>query len=404
MREGQMKHCFRYELKKIYNRKIVWITVLSAILLTIFTICVPLIGNYYVDGTLVSSNYDQFQIDAAYKRALDGRLIDDACIKEMQEAYGKVDVEAYRYSLTEEYQNYARPYSDIFHYIRQTTGHSSKMVVTSKLDVENVWKKRQLLQEERWDELLLTESEKEFWREKESQIPNPITYRYVEGYTVLFDACYTVGIVGLFVIAVCMSGVFPQEHIRKTDQLILSSKYGRWHVFWMKFAAGIVVSFFIVVLLTLTAFGTAFALYGLDGFDAAFQMYYIGSSLPISIGEAVLIAYLMEIITVLFMAVLVMVLSELLNSSVGTLAIAAALIIAPMMVSVPDEYRLLAQLWSTMPGDFVAVWSIFSARTVPLFGKIFTMWQIVPVWYLLLSVIFTAIAKKRFVTYQISGR
>lgn len=400
----QLKRLFLYEVKKIAGRKIVLVSMVCAVLLILFTFCLPLVGDYYVDGTRIGSNFEQFQIDETYAKALDGRLIDDALIKEMQEAYSNIDMEAYRYSLTEVYQEEARPYSPIFVFVRQYTGLSGSMVVEYITGAKDMQERRMVLQEKRWKDSLLTEAEKAFWLEQENTLSTPMTYRYIGGYEKLFDACYTIGIVGLFVIAVCMSGVFPQEQVRRTDQLILSSKYGRKHIFRVKFLAGLLVSFLMMIVLVISAFGVAFSLYGAEGFDAAFQMYYVGSSLAVSVGEAVLIAYLMEIVAVVFMAAVVMLLSEFLHNSVGTLAVATAIIVAPMMGSIPEEYRILSQLWSATPGDFVAIWSIFSERGVVLFGKVFTMWQAVPVGYLVVGIVFAVLAEKHFVKRQISGR
>lgn len=400
----QMRSLFFYEVKKIACRKIVAVSMVSAILLILFTVCVPLLGDYYVDGTRISSNYEQFQTDAAYKKALDGRQIDDTLIREMQDAYSKVDIEEYRYSLKPAYQEYARPYSDIFQFIRQSTGLSGTIVINQITGTEDVKARRMVMQEERWKDLKLTEKEKEFWRGQEAKIENPVTYHYAEGYSVLFDTCYTFGIVGLFVIAACMSGVFPQEHIRKTDQLILSSRHGREMSFRVKFLAVICVSFAMISLLAGLTFAAVFLIYGAEGYDTAFQLHYVGHSLAISVGEAVLIAYVTEIITVVFMAVLVAVLSEVLHSSVAALAIATILIVAPMMGAIPEEYRFFSQLYAMLPGDFVAVWSIFDARMVSVFGKLFTMWQAVPVLYLVIGTGCILAAERYYVRYQISGR
>ena len=270
--------------------------------------------------------------------------------------------------------------------------------------IEDAIARRRILQEERWKDSQLIEVEKEFWRSQENRINSPITYRHIDGYQNLFDACYTIGIVGLFVIAACMSGVFPWEQVRKTDQLLLCSKYGRKQLFRVKFMAGIFVSLLMITFMVLTAFLCAFFLYGLAGYDAAFQMYYVGSSLAINVGEAVLITYMIEIVAVVFMAAFVMILSEFLGSSVGTLAIATAIIVVPMMVSVPEEYRFFSQLWSATPGDIVAIWNIFDVRTVVIFGKVFMIWQVVPVCYLMITIALAFLTEKHFIRRQIGGR
>ncbi|MBQ8278440.1 MAG: ABC transporter permease subunit [Roseburia sp.] len=395
---------FFYELKKIVNRKIMWIGMLISILLILFTVGSPLVGDYFVNGERIGSNYEMFQIDAAYQKALDGKVIDEALLLEMQEAYSKVPLDAEQYSLTEEYQKYARPYSAIYNYVRQVADLSGMEMLNWVVSTEDLHARRLANQETRWEEYLLSDVEKEFWREQETQIENPVVYRYGEGYYILFSAAYTVGLLTVFMVSVCLAGVFPEEHVRKTDQMILSSKYGRKDVFWAKFAAGVLVAFFMALVFVVIAFVMTLILYGLDGFDMAFQIIYAGSSCPISAGEAVLIIYAIVLCAGVFTGAIVMMLSEVLHSSVGTLAIAIGMIILPMMVTIPDEYRLLAQLWSYLPSDIVAGWSCFSPRTVVMFGTVFQAWQVVPVLYTVIGTIAAVATKRVFVKYQVSGR
>lgn len=399
-----MKTLMKYELKKILARKAVWVCLAISFVLILVTMSASLVGSYYVDGEYIGSNYEMFQMDKAYQQALDGRLIDESLLQEMQAAYSKVPLEAERYSLTEEYQKYARPYSAIYNYVRQTTGLSGMKVLNLAADTETLHAKRLEYREKRWEEYLLSEAEKEFWRQQELKIENPVTFRYAEGYSVLISAVYTVGLLAIFMVAVCLAGVFPQEHVRRTDQLILSSRCGRREIFGAKFCAGILFAFLMTLVFAIISFAAAFLLYGADGFDAAFQLIYAGSSCPISVGQAALIAYLMVIFAGLFTAALVMLLSEVLRSNVGALAIIIGMIMLPMLFMVPEEYRVLGQLWSYLPSDFVAVWSMFSPCTVLIFGKAFQAWQVVPVLYTTLGVLFAFGTKRSFVNYQVSGR
>lgn len=396
-----MKTLFFYELKKVVNRKLVWICMIISVLLIIISLASPLLGSYLVDGEAICSNYEYYQEDVLYQKNLDGRSIDGVLIKEMQTAYENVPLEEKRYSLTEVYQENARPYSAIFNYVRQTTGLSGAGVGNLEASTEELRKKRLELRETRWEEALLTDGEKVYWKEQEARIENPVVFRYAEGYSALLSAAYTVGIVGVFMVAVCLAGVFPEEHVRKTDQLLLSSKLGRGDIYWAKFAAGTVTSLLTTVLFSAVAFLTAFVLYGTQGFEAAFQLFYAGSSYPVSVGQAVLIIYAMVVCAGTFMGIFVMALSEVLHSSFGTLAIAIGLIVLPMLVSIPDGYRLIAQIWGYLPSEIVAVWSCFSLRTVA-FGKIFLQsWQVVPMLYSVLGIGAAVLTKRVFIRYQV---
>ncbi len=399
-----MATLFFYELKKIVNRKIIWICMLCGGILLVFSVASPLIGDYIVDGERLSSNYEEFQKDVAFQKDLDGRAIDETLLAEMQKAYGKVSLNDKKHSLTEEYQTYARPYSAIFNYVRQTTGLSAVGVTNLETSTEVLKEMRLELRELRWEEYYLSEVEKEYWRAKEEQIENPVIFRYAEGYSVLLNMAYTVGILTVFMVAICMAGVFPEEHVRKTDQQILSSRYGRKNVYWAKLCAGMLMAFglaFVFVLITLV---TAFFIYGTEGFDSAFQIIYAGSSCPISVCQAVLIIYGIILCAGTFIGVLVMTLSENLHSSVGTLSIVIGLIVLPMMISVPEEYRLAAQLWSYLPSDIVGVWSCFSPRTVVLFGNALQGWQVVPVLYIVVGMAAAVVTERIFIKYQVSGR
>ncbi len=399
-----MNRLFGYELKKLLCRRMVWISLVVSLLLCGVTVCAPLIGSYYVNGDAVSTNYEEFQTDKAYQQALDGRAIDEALIGEMQEAYAKVPMEVEQYSLTEEYQKYARPYSAIYHYVRLATGLSGKEAIRWVADTENLQEKRREVLEKRWEEYLLTEREKDYWRAQEEKIEQPVVFRYMGAYSVLISAVYTVGLVTIFVVSVCLAGIFPEEHVKRTDQLILSSKCGREKTYGAKFGAGILFAFGMSLIMGLFTMGLAFAVYGTEGFHGALQLEYSGSSAAISVGEAVLIAYTMVLFAGVFMGALVMMLSEVLRSSVGTLAIATGIIVLPMFFSMPEEYRVLYQLWSYLPSDFVAVWSLFSPQMVILGNIVLPAWQAVPVLYMTLSGVFAIVTKQAFVRYQVSGR
>lgn len=399
-----MKRLFMYELKKLVIRRIVLVSMVLSILLILITVGAALLGSYYVNGERIGSNYQMFQMDKVYQKALTGRPVDGVLLQEMQEAYGKVPLDEEKYSQTEEYEKYARPYSAIFNYVRQTTGLSGTEIINWTADTEDLRTKRLERQALGWESFQLTETEKAYWRALEEKLENPVIFQYAEGYSVLLSSLYTIGLLSLFVVTICLAGVFPEEHLRRMDQLILSSRWGRGEICWAKFLAGMLFAFLMTLVFVLFTFGAVFLLYGGEGFDAAFQLLYPNSSCPISVGQAVIIGYGMVLFAGVFMGALVMLLSEVLHSSVGTLAITIGIILLLMFFTMPDEYRLLAQLWSYIPSDFVACWSIFSERTVVMLGRVFLAWQVVPVLYSVLGLGFAFMTKKVFVKYQVRGR
>lgn len=395
---------YQFELKKLAKRKLLWITVLVSLLCIGFTVTSGLFGTYYVEGEPVESHYQIFKTDQVYRKALSGREIDQKLIQETVDAYMQIPMGVERYTLTQEYQTYARPYSDIFNLIRYWTGMELQDIRNWEVDQDTLYMARTELLEKEWQKIPLTESEKKFWRNKENQMPIPLAYYYHEGYEIALDSFLTIGVVMLFFVAICLSSVFSEEHTRRTDQLMLSSAKGKTTAYWAKILAGITISVVAATLMALTTVFLCLSIFGVEGFEAPMQIYITTYSYPLTMGQACLIAYSVLIITSILAGVFVMVLSELLHSGVATLAISSGLIILGGMISVPEQYRILAQIWDWSPMAYLSRWNVFDSRTLTLFGQCFTSWQTVPVIYTLLSVVLAVGGKYIYQRYQVSGR
>ena len=133
-------------------------------------------------------------------------------------------------------------------------------------------------------------------------------------------------------------------------------------------------------------------------------MIYAKNSDPITCGQAVLIAYGNMMFAAILTSVFVMVLSELLHSNIATLAVSTGLLIIAMIVNVPDNYRILAQIWDWLPWSFITPWNVFGQYTVPIFGHYLSPWQAVPMIYSVLSVMIAAIGKPIYQRFQVTGR
>lgn len=394
---------YQYELKKILSRKLVWITMLICILCIVMTVSSGLFGTYYVDGKAVDTHYHMFQIDKEYLQALSGRAVAQDLLEEMTSAYGKIPTSAERYTLTEEYQTYARPYSAIFNLVWSWTQENpfySEWIA----DEEALYAARIKLLEETWQTMFLSDAEKEFWREKETQLDTPFVYFYHDGYLIALHEFVIVGLLMLLFTAICLSSVFTEEHVRRTDQMILSSAKGKDNVYWAKILAGISVALGCAVLMAIAAVGSALVLYGTEGFQMSLQIWLETCSYPMSIGQACLIAYGIFILTAILVSVLVMVVSEILHSSIATLALSTGMIVAGQMVKVPNQYRIVAQIWQSFPVCFLSDSGIFSPRLTVIGGHYFTAWQSVPIAYIICGITAAVIGKRFYRRYQVSGR
>lgn len=401
---SRMGTLFQFEFKKIIRRKIVWISTAIAIAVILLTVGGTMLDFLFMEGESDETMYQAFLVDKAYQEALDGRPVDQELLEEMVAAYSKLPADVERYSDTEEYRNYARAYSAIFNLVRIMTGMSSAETRQWAADEADLYAGRQAEIERLAASCFLSREELEFWKAQEAKMEWPMVFRYKEGYWRLCDCVYTIGLLAIVMAAVCLSGAFVEEHARKTDQLILSSRYGRGTVYWAKFLAGMSFALLQSVLFAAAAFMTAFAIYGSEGFGADFRLACGEVFPPLTIGGAVLISYGCMIAAVAVTAAFVMLLSEMLRSSVGTLSLVTGMVILSMFVNVPEHLRVLSQVWSYLPSEFVAEWNIFNPRTVPVFGGFLMSWQAAPLLYLVLGGGFAVLGKRVFVGYQVSGR
>lgn len=137
-----------------------------------------------------------------------------------------------------------------------------------------------------------------------------------------------------------------------------------------------------------------FGIWGFDGGNGAVQMFIPFCSESLSMGEAVLICLWVLFMGIVLSTVFTMVLSEKCKNGVGTMSIVVGILILSGFLYIPEQYRVVSQLWNMIPSNMTAVWSIFDVWLLPVFGNYFTMWQIVPFIWLFLSVALVLYGKR----------
>lgn len=110
--------------------------------------------------------------------------------------------------------------------------------------------------------------------------------------------------------------------------------------------------------------------------------------------EAVLICLWTLCTGIVLSVVFTMVLSEKCKSGVGTMAVVVGILILAGFLYIPEQYRIISQLWNMIPSNMTAVWNIFDVRLVSVLGNYYTMWQIVPFIWLFLSALLVMYGKR----------
>lgn len=198
----------------------------------------------------------------------------------------------------------------------------------------------------------------------------------------------------LLMLAVCFSGVFSTEHLRKTDAVILCSRYGRKHLYLAKISAGMTFGAFVSALfLGITAVFSVLA-YGADGFGAALQLAFPFSAWNITVGESVLVLLFVLLVNSILYSIAIMVLSEILKNSVAAMAVPVGMMLVTMMIDIPYQFRMASQIYDLLPTNLLFTRELWDDRLFLFFGRYLINYQIAPVIYLFAAAVLFCIGKK----------
>ena len=216
-------------------------------------------------------------------------------------------------------------------------------------------------------------------------------------------AC-AINYIQLLMIAICLANVFSVEHLRKTDAVILCSRYGKKQLYAAKMLAGITFGMVTSFVLFGVSAISRIVVYGADGLHAALQIVFPMSSWTMSVGGAVLVLFFTAIVISVLYSVAIMVLSELLKNSIAVMAIPVGIMFLTMLVDIPYQFRTLSQIYDLLPTNLLVTWAFWDDRLVSIFGKYLTNFQIAPIIYLMFTVLLFLVGKRRYQKYQIGAR
>ncbi|WP_330622715.1 hypothetical protein, partial [Anaerostipes sp.] len=205
-------------------------------------------------------------------------------------------------------------------------------------------------------------------------------------------------------IAICLSTVFTVEHTRKTDQIILCSRFGKKRLYFAKLMAGLTVGIAFTLILSLLMFGIIAFLYGFDGYNTILQ-FVLMRPFNLTLGQAVMILIGLSFAGAILVSVFTMALSELTKNSVGTIGIIAGILILTMFImEMPANLKILSEIWYMLPSNLVSLNGAFRYSMFLLGERAMLSYQIAPIVYFAMAIIFSIIGKIVYNRYQISGR
>ena len=348
------------------SMKVLWIAVA---LMTLILVGVG-ITDVVTGRAAISKNYKEFS----------GREIDDSLIKEVQEA------------------------EDPDHYIvfRSFINFCMGTADYENVNEQEVYATRENNNQDQMKQAKLSAAEINYWNQKEAEVKKPFTYQYEEGYAGIYTSVYVANFMLLLLSAIGICGIFADERINGTDQIIFSS-VSKEKLFIAKILAGLSMGIILAVYLYGALSICSFGIYGFSGVNAPLQIRIPGCMLNITIGQTYIYLCVLFLIAGIIYSAFAMFLSQVLNNrSAATAIMVIGLFLS--MINVPEAFGLLSKVWSYLPGAYIGSWTFTEYRLIHIFGKFFNNLQMAPVFWVIASMIFIAIAGCSYKQYQVKGK
>lgn len=418
-----------FEFKKIFKRKATYYALAMVIVVVLIATITSALGTVHYSDGRQESRYAMLKKDQKVQRALAGD-IDEELVREaitqsqiawsdpanlsesknisVSESFdGEVMFSQSETLTNEAYSKYILPYEAILEMIRQAfapTGSSYSNEIEKTLkpdDAKDFYAKWQAKLDENIINFDYTKAEIAKHDKMKAKISLPL--KYDESHTLMmFTQMFAIiATFAALAISICIAPIFAGEYSTRTDQLILTSKFGKNKVISAKLVAGVAFSALINIGLIIMTLVILIALYGFGGANASIQILDFISVYPLTILHAALIICLISTLVVALVSSITMLMSAYFKSSFPVIIIINLLVFVPMIIPRDTPIELLNTILKLMPSNMTLFYNIFSAEFFNVFGLAVTP----PVFQSILCIVIVAItfplAYRGFKNHQI---
>ena len=401
---------YRFELKKLFQRKMLWAALVILTAVSTFLPAMDVMGTMYISGEatgrepLVCSDYDLIQCQRSDPAGLDGRPFDTDLIRETIRQMGVVDETDRVVSSGEDGQGNQVT-------VRRVMGSApmdwSLEGYVTRLEYTSLWDALRLnVANEDLNESLTLEtyqagvdtirdnyydlmglSQRDWWAAQREKLPSPLILNGYPsgGWARIEQQAYTVDILILLFATVALAGLFPMERQRRTDALARCARFGGTPLYWAKILAGLTVSFCGAAIMLGTLAGTSLLLLGPeDGPTAVQQHLNILYDEPMTVRRLALIACGLYLAAGVLYGAFVMAVSLITKGGTAAMGVCFGVLLASIMIpSLPPKWGPVSQIWSLLP-SIIGVKGYTDPRLVRLGGYL-TCYQAAPLLWLVLT-------------------
>ena len=378
---------FGYEMKKIWKRPLTWVTVLLFATVFVYITLQPFFTQGGATFTITDAEGneisrfltggEQYRMRVEGARALSGKPMDEAFFQTVRESLPldqtHFDRECYFFLIDASYSDFNTNFGD---WLDNTA--------------EYYYTARRNGVELSWQNLGLTEDETAYWQDMEARVEKPFVYQPVLGPRMLMSMLGSGGLEVFLplLVGLCLCELYAQEHRTRASGLIFSSREGRFCLYLVKALAGAVSAVLAVLIVAGAGAAANLLSYGPWGYDGAIQIspWLWGSSLPITMGQGILILLALLLAYTLVCGAVTALVSVWTGSGVAAMAVPVGVMILSMVNGYNEpgwrEY---------LPANLVDERGLMSLQVTNLFGAQLNALQSGFLLYLGIAVVLTAL-------------
>lgn len=379
----EKKHCFgalyKFELLKILKNKVAIIT-----FLVLFGYAFVQ-GEFEVRGNISSQELSKYE-------EINGRTIDEGLLDELKAVSDDAG------NVIDENR---KGYRGLAYWIQDVIGYRAPI---KNLDIETIYSKRETNIQEGYEAMCLTPEEIAFWNDKENELIMPFSYHDAIRSSGILEGTTNYMIMMSIIIAASLSSIFASETHRRTDPMVRASINGKKELYFAKILAGMSYAFGCVAVLLITFYVYIACRWGITGMECMVQVYLPLAQTNMTIGGLLAILVTLLIFGTLLISSVALLISNVTRNAVATMTTVIGLYIGLFMAGmhVPLKARFLSQLLYLLPGMQVTSRVLYDYRLINL-GRYFMSYQVAPVLYVLLSIVFIVAGYVYYAKYEIKN-
>lgn len=404
-----MKQLFKFELKKILNRKVNLTAMVLGILLVVVSNTAMINGEtLYMGEENTLEGVEAIKKEDEIANAITSELSEEFLTGFLQEYQQKIQNNpyGYDYSLIASKRNLFALIVANYTEFNDNWGWEDLNHISTDNGIgfydRRIEKIKTILNAD-YTYGNYTETEKEYWTQKAESIKTPFTWGSINTWDMIWTSIRLL-FFQFFVISICLAPEFAGEYQNRTDALILSTKHGRTKLISAKIMASFIFTSFYIALCSIIGIGISIFMLGTDGWNLPVQLW--DSIIPyqltaleacgINLLVIFLISFLLTAVSLMF--------SALFKSQLIALAVDVLLFYGAVFVPFSKTNGLWNHIAYLFPINTFDLKNVLKAYNSYLFGNVIISYlEMIVIVYIFITIICLCCTGRSFKKHQIGN-